>query len=549
MVDVAANAASLMTVPGTVAPSSQARLPVGDPFSAAFAAAVVQAAATPGPEQASLPTDDAATTAPDAALTGDVAQPAPTLGATPAVLPLTALPRTALPVVAARQELAAAPVAVLPDAPPVSNPDVANPDVAHTRVAGSVAVGPVATPPLPRDRLGAAPSEAKADDEGNAPDEDQPAARDAVGQPSPFAPTAQASAVAVALRPEGNVASPSAQSRARADAAPTAGANVRFVARPIAAQAAAARQAPVPSAIDPAAAARGQTAGATAAKGLLPADLSLTLEPGPAPRAVAAAATPALPDAALRAETPVAMATTSPTPIAATPDDRTQSPRAAAAPLQDALVRPTPPERMRADRGKSAPAPVAPVADAALAAASAGAPAAQPVEAGREAAQASVRPAPQRVDVATLVDTIARARDDAASLAPVAVALTHAEFGKVSLRFRNEDDGLAVSMSSADPGFAPAVAAAGQAAATADMRQQQQQGTSPQQDGPRTDAQGRSNDARADMNSASGGSASGQAASNGGQRQDGARTTSTPSQRGNARSSGESPQPRDGIFA
>ncbi|WP_408586365.1 hypothetical protein [Novosphingobium sp.] len=523
MVDVAANAASLMTLPGTVAPSSQARMPIGDPFSAAFAAAVVQAAATPGAEQASLPTGDTA-------LTDDAAQQAPALGMTPGTAP-----RIALPVIAARQELAAAPVAVLPDVPAVTDPDVALLPVAKPDVAG-----PAVTSPLPRDRIGKGRTEAKADDERTAPHEDKPAAPGEVTQPSALALAAPASAVAVSLRPAGQVPSPSAQSRATADAAPTAGANVRFVARPIAAQAAVAREAPVPTAINQPVAARGQTADATAAKGLVPADLGLTLEPGPTPRTVAAASTPAPPDATAQAEAPVAMASTSPTPIAATPDDRPQSPRAAAAPLQDALVRPTPPERMRADRGKSASADIAPVADAALAAAPAAAHAAQPVETGREATAASPRPAPQRVDVATLVDTIARARDDAASLAPVAVALTHAEFGKVSLRFRNEDDGLAVSMSSADPGFAPAVAAAGQAQAAPDLRQQPQ----PQQDAPRGDAQGRSNDARADMNGASG-----QSASNGGRRQDSPRATSTPSQRGNARSSGESPQQRDGIFA
>lgn len=546
MVDVAANTASLMTLPGTVAPSSQARAtPVaggGDPFSAAFAAAVVQAAAMPGAEQAPLPTGDAATTATDAALADDAAQQASILGATTG-----AMPRPALSVVAARQEPAAASVAVLPDASAVANADAANPAVTDPGVAGSGAVGPVVTSRLPHDRIGAGRIDAKGDAERAARHEDQPAAPGDVAQPSALVLPPQASAVAVALLPAEQLASPSSQPRAKADAAPTAGSSLRFVARPIAAQTAMARQASVQPATSPAVAARGQTADAPAAKGLVPADLSLTLEPEPTPRTVSATVSAAAPQPAGQTapgEAPTAIAATSPTPVAATPDDRTQSPRAAAAPLQDAPARTTLPERTRADRGKPVLSSEAPVADATLAAA----PATQPVETARETVPASPRPAPQRVDVTTLVDTIARARDDAASATPVAVALTHAEFGKVSLRFRNEDDGLSVSMSSADPGFAPAVAAAGQAAATADMRQQQQ-GASPQQDPSRTDAPGRANDARADMNGASGGGASGQSATNGGQRQDASRTAAPSTSRGNARSSGESPQPRDGIFA
>lgn len=66
---------------------------------------------------------------------------------------------------------------------------------------------------------------------------------------------------------------------------------------------------------------------------------------------------------------------------------------------------------------------------------------------------------PERIDFATLVDSIARAREDA-STGPVSVALSHSEFGKVSLSFNHRDDGLSVTMTSADPAFAPAVAAA-----------------------------------------------------------------------------------------
>jgi len=59
-----------------------------------------------------------------------------------------------------------------------------------------------------------------------------------------------------------------------------------------------------------------------------------------------------------------------------------------------------------------------------------------------------------------LVDSIARARDGAAVGAPVAIAMHHVEFGRVSLRFQSDADGLSVAMTSPDPAFAPAVAAA-----------------------------------------------------------------------------------------
>jgi hypothetical protein len=94
----------------------------------------------------------------------------------------------------------------------------------------------------------------------------------------------------------------------------------------------------------------------------------------------------------------------------------------------------------------------------------------------------TVAPAGERIDFAALVESVARARENAAGPQDVAIALTHAEFGKVSLRFQNEDKGLSVSMISPDPGFAPAVAAARMADA-ADQRPQgqtsQNQGQAP----------------------------------------------------------------------
>lgn len=86
------------------------------------------------------------------------------------------------------------------------------------------------------------------------------------------------------------------------------------------------------------------------------------------------------------------------------------------------------------------------------------------------------------IDFGTLVETIARARTDTqGAVGPVTVALAHAEFGKVSLRFQNDDDGMTVGMTSQDPGFAPAAAAASVAAASAGNSQ----ASAGQQDNPR----------------------------------------------------------------
>ncbi len=77
----------------------------------------------------------------------------------------------------------------------------------------------------------------------------------------------------------------------------------------------------------------------------------------------------------------------------------------------------------------------------------------------------------ERIDFDALVDSIARARDSAnigaAEGAPVAVAMQHSDFGRISLRFKTDADGLSVAMASSDPGFAPAAAAAHAAEAAA----------------------------------------------------------------------------------
>ncbi|MES2300538.1 MAG: hypothetical protein V4521_00420 [Pseudomonadota bacterium] len=71
---------------------------------------------------------------------------------------------------------------------------------------------------------------------------------------------------------------------------------------------------------------------------------------------------------------------------------------------------------------------------------------------------------PERIDFATLVDTLNRAREEAEPNT-VRVSVAHADFGRVSMRFEQDDTGMSVAMSSADPGFARAVTASGEAAA------------------------------------------------------------------------------------
>lgn len=71
---------------------------------------------------------------------------------------------------------------------------------------------------------------------------------------------------------------------------------------------------------------------------------------------------------------------------------------------------------------------------------------------------------PERIDFATLVDTLNRAREEAEPNA-MRVSVAHADFGRVSMRFEQDDTGMSVAMSSADPGFARAITASNEAAA------------------------------------------------------------------------------------
>ncbi len=94
-----------------------------------------------------------------------------------------------------------------------------------------------------------------------------------------------------------------------------------------------------------------------------------------------------------------------------------------------------------------------------------------------EPASAAPMMAPARpLDFAGLVDRLVQARDAAAPQA-ISLALNHAEFGKISLRFEHDATGLSVGMTSPDPDFARAVSAAIPAERPASADQQQGSGT------------------------------------------------------------------------
>lgn len=76
----------------------------------------------------------------------------------------------------------------------------------------------------------------------------------------------------------------------------------------------------------------------------------------------------------------------------------------------------------------------------------------------------------QPISFDQLVDSIARARDGLEPAGPVAVAMRHAEFGRISLRIEGDATGLSVALASPDPAFAPAVAAAHAAASAEPAR-------------------------------------------------------------------------------
>lgn len=94
------------------------------------------------------------------------------------------------------------------------------------------------------------------------------------------------------------------------------------------------------------------------------------------------------------------------------------------------------------------------------------------------------------LDFAALVDRLVMARD-AAAPQTVSLALTHAEFGKISLRFEQDDTGLNVGMTSPDPDFARAVSAA-MPPERAGLAEQHQGGQSSRHDASGSDLPGQS---------------------------------------------------------
>lgn len=87
------------------------------------------------------------------------------------------------------------------------------------------------------------------------------------------------------------------------------------------------------------------------------------------------------------------------------------------------------------------------------------------------AAPATGEPVEGPQDFATLVSRLSEARE-AASPQLVRTALNHAQFGQVSLQFRHDDGGLAVTMASSDPDFTGVVQNAAMVAAAAGAQAQ-----------------------------------------------------------------------------
>lgn len=112
-----------------------------------------------------------------------------------------------------------------------------------------------------------------------------------------------------------------------------------------------------------------------------------------------------------------------------------------------------------ADAEPAAPAPVLPVAAAAMVAAPAAD--AAPVQSAQSArlAPAAAEATPERHDFSAVIDKLSEARE-LARPGRADMHLAHREFGQVSVQFELAGQALKVAMTSADPGFSPAVQAA-----------------------------------------------------------------------------------------
>ncbi|MXO71164.1 hypothetical protein [Alteraurantiacibacter buctensis] len=112
-----------------------------------------------------------------------------------------------------------------------------------------------------------------------------------------------------------------------------------------------------------------------------------------------------------------------------------------------------------ADAEPAAPALVLPVAAAAMVAAPAAD--AAPVQSvqGAQLAPAAAEATPERHDFSAVIDKLSEARE-LSRPGRADMHLAHREFGQVSVQFELAGQALKVAMTSADPGFAPAVQAA-----------------------------------------------------------------------------------------
>lgn len=90
----------------------------------------------------------------------------------------------------------------------------------------------------------------------------------------------------------------------------------------------------------------------------------------------------------------------------------------------------------------------------------------------------SAAPGPARHDFAAMIDRLFEAREMAGAQ-PVAMTLRHDDFGAISLNFRSSDDGLTVTMASADPDFARAINVAGASAGASNQSDFSRQGGEP----------------------------------------------------------------------
>lgn len=193
----------------------------------------------------------------------------------------------------------------------------------------------------------------------------------------------------------------------------------------------------------------------------LPAASAATTLPSDAVPASVSAPTAPLRLASARGSTPQGKVATIPTRTASTRADSPVGPAidldAEEAQAGFSAHSPTSPSADGASVLDNAPSLTQPLASAGTAVA------AQTLAATGGAATSTLATQQGGTDMAALVDRLVEARAAARSglSSPVVQAsLTHADFGRVSLRFNTDDDGLSVSMASSDPGFAPAAQAA-----------------------------------------------------------------------------------------